>query len=415
VPIDFTLTDEQRALREEAREFARDEILPAARRVHAGSGASRNGSSPSPWETVRPVVEKGAGKGYMTMLVPERYGGGGRSMVDLCVVMEELGAADVGIAATYFNNTATAARIIEVGGTPKQQERLFGAITSSKTPLLTGALNEPDVAGSDLYCPTPDASMGIQTLAEHDGDGHYVINGQKARWCGNAGLSSHYFVVARTDPTKPAMASLCVFVVENGTEGLVAGEREPLMGWETGHNATVRLNGVRVPEENLLGGEEGAAARFFPRAIPYIITGFAACYVGLARAAYELAADYAKRRTSWGLPIIAHQAVALKLADMYVDAQTARLLTWDAARAADTGSPEVIIKAQAAKTHAVDVAIKNAENAVRILGGYGVTAESEAARLLRDAWCGYPVDGTRDLMRLGITGMLHMAPQGAPG
>jgi len=116
--------------------------------------------------------------------------------------------------------------------------------------------------------------------------------------------------------------SLSIFVVPDGTEGMTTGERTDLLGWDASHNASIQLDEVRVPAENLIGEEEGAAGAFLPRALPYITTGFAACYVGLARSAYELAKEYANERVSWGEPIINHQAVTLKLADMYVDLQT---------------------------------------------------------------------------------------------
>ena len=393
--IDFTLTDEQQALRESAREFATEELAPAAAAIQE---TDREGS---PYDHCRDAIAEGADRGFMTLLVPEEYGGEGKGLVDLAIVMEELAAVDLGLAITYFNNTATAAKIIEAGGTDAQQERLFGDLCSLDVPLLTGARNEPDVAGSDFFCPYPDPDIGITTHAERDGD-EYVINGEKVQFCANAGIAEYYFIVARTDLERPMRESLSIFVVPDGAAGLTTGERADLLGWDASHNASVTLDDVRVPAENLLGREEGAAGQFLPRALPYITTGFAACYVGLARAAYDQAVEYAHERESWGEPIINHQAVALKLADMYVNVETARSLVWNAAHAIDSGAPDGGVKAPAAKTHVVDVAIENAETAVKVMGGRGVTADSPAATALRDAWTGFPVDGTRDMMRLGL-------------
>jgi alkylation response protein AidB-like acyl-CoA dehydrogenase len=257
------------------------------------------------------------------------------------------------------------------------------------------------VAGSDFFCPYPDPEIGIETVASRDGDG-YVLDGEKVQFCANAGIAEQYFVVARTDLDRPMRETLSIFVVPADADGLETGDRTDLLGWDASHNASVQLDGVFVPEENLLGREEGAAGEFLPQALPYITTGFAACHVGLARAAYEEAVAFAKRRESWGEPIINHQAVALKLADMYVNVETARAVVWEAAAAADRGSPEAGIKAPIAKTHAVDNAIENAETAVKVMGGLGVTDDSPAAEYLRDAWTGFPVDGTRDMMRLGL-------------
>jgi alkylation response protein AidB-like acyl-CoA dehydrogenase len=393
--IEFTLTDAQASLKRSAREFAESELAPAAAAVREADDYD------TPYEVCRDAVRAGADRGYMTMLVPEAYGGGGHSLVDLCLVMEELSAVDLGLAITYFNNTATAAEIIRAGGTAAQRERLFGDLCSFEVPLLTGARNEPGVAGSDFFCPYPDPEIGIETVASRDGDG-YVLDGEKVQFCANAGIAEQYFVVARTDLDRPMRETLSIFVVPADADGLETGDRTDLLGWDASHNASVQLDGVFVPEENLLGREEGAAGEFLPQALPYITTGFAACHVGLARAAYEEAVAFAKRRESWGEPIINHQAVALKLADMYVNVETARAVVWEAAAAADRGSPEAGIKAPIAKTHAVDNAIENAETAVKVMGGLGVTDDSPAAEYLRDAWTGFPVDGTRDMMRLGL-------------
>jgi len=141
--------------------------------------------------------------------------------------------------------------------------------------------------------------------------------------------------------------------------------------------------------------------------LPEVAIGLAASYVGLARAAYEYALNYAKQRVSWGRPIIEHQAVALKLADMMINTQAARLVVWDAAVTAET-SPQLAatVKAPSAKTFAVDVAIKNAQTAVEILGGYGVTKECLAGKFLADATIGYSCDFTREVLRLGVVNFL---------
>ncbi len=141
--------------------------------------------------------------------------------------------------------------------------------------------------------------------------------------------------------------------------------------------------------------------------VPEVPIGLAASYVGLARAAYEYALNYAKQRVSWGRPLISHQAVALKLADMMVNTQAARLMVWDAACAADS-NPQLAatVKAPAAKTFAVDVAIKNAQTAVEILGGYGITKEYQAGKFLSDAWIGYSCHFTRDILRLGLVNFM---------
>ena len=183
------------------------------------------------------------------------------------------------------------------------------------------------------------------------------------------------------------------------------GKRTEMIGWKPSHHAEIHLDNVRVSKENLIG-EEGGAGKLL-MLVPEVAIGLSACYVGLARAAYEYALDYAKKRVSWGRPIIEHQAVALKLADMMVNTQAARLMVWDAAVTADTNPfLAATVKAPAAKTFAVDVAIKNAQTAVEILGGYGVLKDSVPGKYLADAWIGYSCDFTKDILRLGLVNFM---------
>ena len=404
--IDLSPSDEQAMFRETAREFAENEIEPVAEEI-------RTEGVEEPWERVRPVFEEATDLGFTTLLFPEEHGGEGADMVDYVLVMEEFGAADVGIALSYFNNTITSAEIITAGGTPDQRERWLDELASLDAPLLCGAQNEPDVAGSDLYYVGPDPDIGLQTVAERDGD-EYVIDGDKAAFCTNAGIADYYFVVARTSLDEPAFQSTSVFFVPADADGLTTGSRTELMGWETAHHAEVHLDDVRVPADALIGEEEGNIGDFFPQVMPALLTGFAACYVGLARRAYEHAMEYAHQRESWGQPIVEHQAVKLRLAEMYADVRKARLLVWDAASAVDAGEPEAASKAYLAKTGAVDMAIRNAERAVKVMGGYGVATESAPPRFLQDAWTGYPVDGTRDVMRLDMVDHLLRLRGGGP-
>lgn len=212
--------------------------------------------------------------------------------------------------------------------------------------------------------------------------------------------------MVRTDLNAPPMVSTSMIYVPADTPGLSTGKKTELMGWKSAHHAEVYLDNVRLPVENLIGEPGKPLPMMF---MPYVATGLAACYVGLARAAYEYALNYAKERVSWGQPIIRHQAVALKLADMLVDVQAARLMVWDAACAVDNNNPEAFLtKGPSAKSFAVDVAIKNAERAVMILGGYGVAREYATARFLNDAWVGYPCDITKDMLRLNMITMLTM-------
>ncbi|HRX89747.1 MAG TPA: acyl-CoA dehydrogenase family protein [Steroidobacteraceae bacterium] len=394
--IDLTLTDDQQLLQQTARNFARAEIKPVAERVAREPGCE-------PWDHCVAMFKRGWELGFTRMLLPEEYGGGGNRMIDAAILLEELGAADVAIAADLFALNMTVPLIIAVAGTADQRRELLGMITSRPT-VLSGALSEPNVAGSELFTQDPSPKMGIKTQARR-AQSNYVINGQKSAFVTNAGIADHYFVLTRTSTDKPLWESISVFFVDAGTKGLETGPRTRMSGWLTGHHAEVYLDNVTVPATRLLGGE-GAGARVMG-SLPQMPIGLAAAYVGLARASYEYALDYAKKRHSMGVPIIQHQSVALKLADMYADYHVARLAVWDAALDCDVDAMRsATIKSPLAKTLAVDASIRNAERALQILGAYGITEEYPTARWLNDAWIGYSCDFTRELLRLGMVPFL---------
>jgi acyl-CoA dehydrogenase len=406
--ISFDLTDEQRMLQQTARDFATSEVAPCAERIRKADGAI------DPWQEVRPVFLRAADLGFTKLLLPEEHGGVGGSALDHVVVMEELGAADHGIASTYLNISATAPLIILHGGTEEQRAAWLPEIAKADDFVLASASSEPDVAGADSFCPSPDPRIGLKSTAARDGD-DYVLNGAKSGFSTNAGAARGYFVMARTDLAKPARESTAMFFVPADTPGLTVGKRTRLSGWETACQAEVILEDVRIPADRRVGGEHSDAGMIFFRILPYLASGFAATFVGLARAAFDLAFAYAHERISWGQPIIEHQAVSLKLADMAVEIEAARLMVWRAAAAADAGDPQAgMLYAPAAKTMAVDTAIRCAERAMKILGSYGITQEYPAARMLNDAWIGDSCDGTRDVLRLNIVQAMRMAAAGGP-
>lgn len=407
--IDFSPTDEQRLLRETARDFAQNEIAPVAQEIERNDRTER-----SPWEVVRPVYRKAAELGFTTLLIPEEYGGSGMTCLDNAILQEELGAADMGIAAGYFNVTITGAVMIAFGANEDQKQRWLGEICASKEAVLASAGSEANQAGSDSLCPYPDPKMGMQTTATRV-DGGYVLNGAKSGFITNAGAASHYFVIARTDRNLPPQESTSFFFVPADTPGISVGKLTELIGWRTAQNAEVYFDDVFVPEEAMIGEEGVGMPIFLMQALPFIGAGFAACHVGLARAAYEAALSYAKERVSWGQPIIKHQAVQEHLADMAVNVQAARLMAWDAAVAADRGDEEALVKSPAAKTFCVDAAIENAERAVKVFGSFGVAREYAAARYLGDAWIGYPCDGTNQMLRLHMLNFLAPEAMGMPG
>ena len=392
--IDLTLSDEQRALRETAREFAQRELAPAVERVHAA------GHEAEPWTLLRDAYARGCALGFQSLLLAEEDGGEGASCIDAALVLEELGAVDVAVAASYFAATATMVQLLGRAGSSEQKERWLAPVRAGEPLLLSGALSEPDRAGSDLFYPEPDPAVGVQTVAERTSDG-WVLRGAKSAFVTNAGIADAYLVLARSRTDVPPAAAMTMFYVPAGARGLSAGPRTRLSGWHASYHAELVLDDVCVPDEDVVGGE-GEAGRVFA-ASPEIPIGLAASFVGLARAAREYAEAYAAERVSWGVPIARHQAVALRLAEAAIDEQAARLLVWDAAGAAATDPfAAATRKAPAAKVFAVDAAIRNGQRAVETLGAYGVAAEYRAARYLNDAWVGWSCDFTRDLLLLGL-------------
>ncbi|MCC7411428.1 MAG: acyl-CoA dehydrogenase family protein [Gammaproteobacteria bacterium] len=392
--IDFTLTEDQELIRRTARDFAENEIRPVAERVDA---MAEGGDT---WAIVRPVFEQAAELGFTTFYIPEPFGGSGRSPMDGAIFIEEIAAVDIGIAMT-LGATMGYPMFILAAGTDEQKQQFLPALCDGELHILAGAQSEPDVAGSELFCTDADPALGMRTRARRDGD-EYVLNGSKSAFITNAGIADHYFIVARTDLARPQADTLSLFYVPAGTPGLHVGRRTHMLGMKTGHHAELRLEDVRVPALNLIGGE-GAALGILSTVLGQ---GLGAPFVGLARAAYRYALDYARQRRSWGKPLIEHQAIALMLADMEMHVRAARLLTWDSVHAAERFDPSMTLKAMAAKAYAVDVAIRTTQNAVKVLGAYGVSREYKAAKYLCDAMMGYALDFTGDLLRIRMAAQL---------
>ena len=397
--IDFSLTQEQQMLQSQARDFAQNKVLSIVQIIEESFNPEME-----PWDFCKHVFHKGSELGFTSLMVPKELGGVGGKCIDLAIVLEEIGAVDVSIACSYFNLTAAMSLFVSRVATQEQQKRILSFVKSGKPHLFSAAESEPNIATSDLFCPFPDPNIGMKTFAARQGNA-YILNGTKSSLVTNAGIADAYIIIARTAMDKPLRESLSIFYVPTDTPGIKFGKKTQMIGWKASHHAEIYLDNVSVPAENLIG-QEGEAGKLL-MLLPEVAIGLAASYVGLARAAYEYALNYAKQRVSWGRPIIEHQAVALKLADMMINTQAARLMVWDAAVTAET-DPQLAstIKAPAAKTFAVDVAIKNAQMAIEILGGYGVTKECLAGKFLADATIGYSCDFTREILRLGLVNFL---------
>jgi acyl-CoA dehydrogenase len=372
--IAFELTPEQKALQEKARRFSKEFILPVAAKH------DRDGTFPVD------VMQKAHQEGFLSPLIPKKYGGGGLGILDTCILSEELAAGCMGIYVSIFVSTLALYPIIRFG-TEDQKERFLKPFCSKYT-LASYCLSEVTV-GSDP------ASM--KTTAVLDGD-HYVLNGTKM-WITNGGYADFYLVFATTDPQKKHKGIISL-IVPSHLGGLSHGEPIDKMGQRASNTTAVTFKNVRVPKENLLAGEgEGFKKAMVALDITRPMIGIGA--VGIARVAMELATQYAKKRIQFGVPIAQHQSIQFMLADMAMDIEAARLLIWKAAWLADQGirnSREAAI----AKAFAADVGMRVTTDAVQIYGGMGYTKWHPVEKLMRDAKVIQIYEGTAQIQRLII-------------
>lgn len=372
--MDFELTEEQRLFRDALRDFVDREIRPVAREWEA---ADRYPAE---------IVETMKGLGLFGLTVPEEYGGLGADMVSFALVFEEISKGWMGIAGILGSHSLSCWMIAR-HGTAEQKARFLPDLAAGRR--RTGiALTEPG-AGTDL--------QGIATTARRDG-GHYVIDGRKT-WITNARHAGPLPVLVKTDPSaSPAHRGMSVLLVEDGFEVL---RDLPKLGYKGTESCEIVFDGVRVPAGNLLGGAEG---RGMQQVLSGLETGrinVAARSLGIAQAAYDEALRYAARREAFGRPIQDFQAIQLKIADMAIKVQAARLLVYWAASRADAGD-RVDMQAGMAKTFASEAAIDCALASMQVHGGYGYSKEFTVERLYRDAPLMSIGEGTNDIMRTVI-------------
>ncbi|MGD1219063.1 acyl-CoA dehydrogenase family protein [Streptomyces krungchingensis] len=372
------LSAQQRDIVELTRSFARDEIRPRARAVDEADVET-------PWDLWRKAAEVGI-TGFM---LPEEFGGGGFTDVFTQVlVQEELCVGDLGIGNLLCSNGFFADPVVELG-TEEQKREWLTPLTGPGTPMTALATTEPG-AGSD--------AASIVTTA-HRTDTGYRLNGQKA-WISNAGEAEQYVVFAKTDPARRA-DGVTAFLLRKDTEGVSFGEPMRKMGQRAIVCREMFLDDAHVPAEHRLGAE-GEGFRGLMRTFDISRTVLGAAATGVARAAYEYARDYARTRHQFGRPIIEHQAVAFRLADMRTRVEQARLMTWRAAKRLDAGL-DATAEAAMAKLTASETAAWCTWAAVQTLGGWGYSREYPVEQWMRDAKLEEIEEGTSDIMRLVVS------------
>jgi len=372
--MDFTLSDEQRAFQETARQFARDEWLP-----HAPGWDQRE---EFPVEALR----KAAALGFAGIYVRDQFGGSGLSRLDATLIFEELATACASTAA-YLSIHNMAAWMIDRFGNEAQRARFLPRLMSMEH-FASYCLTEPG-SGSD--------AAALQTSARRDGE-DYVLNGTKA-FISGGGASDIYLAMVRTGEAGPK--GISCLVVEKGTKGLSFGKKEKKLGWNTQPTAMVIFEDCHVPVANRLGAEgDGFAIAMMGLDGGRLNIG--ACSLGGARVCWEAARSYMLERRQFGQRLADFQALQFKLADMATELDSARLMLWRAAASLDAGSSEATMQCAMAKRLATDAGFDVANEALQLHGGYGYLKDFAIERYLRDLRVHQILEGTNEIMRVII-------------
>lgn len=374
--MDFKLSEEHIMIRDAAREFAKNELLPGV--------IERDDKQEFPKEQVRKMGELG----FLGMMASPKYGGGGMDTVSYVLAMEEISKVDASASVVMSVNNSLVCWGIDTYGNEQQKERYLSKLTTGEA-LGAFCLSEPE-AGSD--------ATSQKTTALDKGD-HYVLNGTK-NWITNGNSADYYIVIAQTDIEKKHHG-INAFIVEKGWEGFEVGPKENKLGIRGSDTHSLNLNDVKVPKENRIG-EDGFGFKFAMRTLAGGRIGIAAQALGIASGAFELARDYSKQRKAFGTEIMNHQAIAFKLADMYVSIEAARHLVMKAACDKDNGVNYDLSGAMA-KLYASQTAMDVAVEAVQIHGGNGFVKDYHVERMMRDAKITQIYEGTSEIQKIVVS------------
>ena len=373
--MNFELIEDQKMIRQAARDFAQNVLKPGV--------IDRDRDMTYPTDEVRQMGELG----FLGMMVSPEYGGGGMDTVSYALAMEEISKVDNSCSVILSVNNSLVCWGLEKYGTEEQKRKYLPDLAAGK---IIGAfcLSEPE-AGSD--------ATSQRTTAEDMGD-YYLLNGTK-NWITNGGSASVYLVMAQTDPEKGHKGINCL-IVERGMEGFIVGAKEDKLGIRSSDTHTLIFNDVKVPKENRIG-EDGFGFKFAMKTLGGGRIGIASQALGIASGAYELALEYSKTRKAFGKEIAQHQAIQFKLADMATEIDAARLLVLRAAWLKDNDM-DYEMASSMAKVFASETAMRTTVEAVQIHGGYGYVKEYHVERLMRDAKITQIYEGTSEVQRIVI-------------
>jgi len=366
----FKLSEERQQFKELARKFAENEVKPF------------NDKFEDDWNThkyMEKVLRKASELGFMGLSIPSKYGGTGADGMTIMAVIEELAAVNGGVACV-ISDTWFAQTPIIIAANEEQRERFLRPMASREEVNLGCICMTEPASGADIE----DSRMHlrtVKTIIREDGD-DYIINGVKI-WPSNAGIASHYVVIATTDPQLEDKGS-AIIIVEKDTPGLSFGKIERKMGMHEDQNREVIFEDVRVPKSNLLG-KIGDGHRMLQKTVAYNRLGAGMISVGMARGAFEYALKYCKGRVVGGKPLIEHSLISAKFADMATKIDAGRLLVYRASWSLKTKDPKRAMYSDMAKVFATNAAAEITSDCVQFLGSYGYSKEYPVEKYMRDA------------------------------
>lgn len=373
--MNFEFNEEQKMIRQAARDFARKleaDVL------------ERDTRALYPTQHIREL----SALGFFGMMASPEFGGGGMDTISYLLAIEEIARVDSSVAVIMSVHNSLAVAGIEKFGSDFQKRKYLPDMVTGKR-IGAFLLSEPE-AGSD--------ATSQRTTAEDRGD-YYLINGTK-NWITNASSGSVYLVIAQTHPEK-GHRGINAFIVDRETPGISIGPHEDKMGMRSSDTHSVMFTDVKVPKENRIG-EDGFGFKFAMKLLESGRISIAAQAVGIAQGAFDRALKYARERKAFGKPIIEHQAIAFKLADMAVKIENARNLYLKAGWLKDQGKPYGLYSAMA-KLYAADTAMEVTTEAVQIHGGYGYVREYHVERLMREAKLTQIYEGTSEIQKIVIS------------
>lgn len=373
--MDFGFTETQLMIKRTAREVAEKEFAPRAAEIDE--------KAEFPWENIRVLKELG----FLGLILPEKYGGGGADHVSFCAVTEEIARVCLTTATTLDAHFLGIYPLL-IAGHEEQKAKYLPRLATGEM-LAAFGLTEPE-AGSDV--------AALRTTARLEGD-YWTLNGTK-RFCTNGGPASFYTIFAKTDPTA-GHRGVSTFIVEKGTPGFTIGRLENKLGIRGSATAELIFDNCRLPQDNLLGAP-GTGFRTAMTTLDYTRLDIGAQAVGVAQGALDAAIRYAKERTTFGRPIAEHQGIAFMLADMATELDAARLLVYRSAAMIDQGAARWTLESAMAKLFAGEMAHRVVHKALQIHGGYGYIKEYPVERFYRDQRITEIYEGTSEIQRMVI-------------